>query len=321
MGGSTLRLLSLAAALIFVATAAQALEVETREFALPRESGAIALAVDPAEGGPVWIALQLAGALVRLDPKTGAVDQVRLGDGSAPAGVTLDRDGAPWVADGGRNALLRVDPRSREVKFWPLPESAGYAELNAVTFDARQRLWFTGQTGALGRLDPANGEIRLWEAPGAASIVPSPSGLAFLSTVEGFVGLIDAETDAFERIAPPTPWQGPRRLAVDARGNLYVTEWNIGRLNRWDAAAKTWKTLPMPGPRSRAFAVHAAGEGGIWISDFGTNALVRFDPERGTFQTFGFSQTFANARQIASRGREIWTAESGSDRVTVRRIK
>ncbi len=313
--------MSLAAALIFVATTAQALEVETREFALPRESGAVALAVDPADGGPVWVALQLAGVLARLDPKTGVVDQIRLGDGSAPASVALDRAGVPWVADGGRNALMRVDPRSREVASWPLPESAGYVELNAVAFDARQRLWFTGQTGVLGRLDPASGEIRLWEAPGAASLVPSSSGLAFLSTVEGFVGLIDAETGAFERLAPPTPWQGPRRLAVDARGNLYVTEWNIGGLSRWDAVTRAWKTLPMPGPRSRAFAVHAAGEGGVWISDFGTNAVVRFDPELGTFQTFGFSQPFANARQIVSRGREIWIAESGSDRVTVRRIK
>ena len=317
-----LRLLSLAAALVVTAAGASALEVETREFALPKESGAIALAVDPRDDGPVWVVLQQAGALVRLDPRTGVIEQIGLGEGSAPSGVALDRNGAPWVADGGRNAMLRIDPTSRDVRSWPLPENAGYAELNAVTFDARGRLWFSGQTGIYGRLDPATGEIRLWDAPAPASIVSAPSGrIAFLSTTDSFVGSVDPDNGTVERVVPPAPWQGPRRLAIDAGGNLYVTEWNVGRLNRWDAATRSWTSWLLPAVRARPFAVHAAEDGGVWIGEATANALLRFDPADRSFQAVGFSRPFADARQIASRGREIWTAEYGADRVAVRRIK
>ena len=77
--------------------------------------------VAPAPDGTVWYTGQRAGVLGRLDPKTGKVDRIKLGEGSAPHGVIVGPDGAPWVADSGLNAILRVDPDTREIKRWPLP--------------------------------------------------------------------------------------------------------------------------------------------------------------------------------------------------------
>ena len=56
-------------------------------------------------------------------------------------------DGAAWVTDGGLNAIVRVDPKSRRVRRYPLPASSGYANLNTAVFDRRGVLWFTGQSG------------------------------------------------------------------------------------------------------------------------------------------------------------------------------
>jgi virginiamycin B lyase len=44
-------------------------------------------------------------------------------------------DGAPWITDGGLNAIVRVDPETEEVKLFPLPEEASYANLNTATSD------------------------------------------------------------------------------------------------------------------------------------------------------------------------------------------
>jgi len=77
--------------------------------------------VAPAPDGTVWYTGQRAGVLGRLDPKTGKVDRIKLGDESAPHGVIVGPDGAPWVTDGGLNAILRVDPGTREIKRWSLP--------------------------------------------------------------------------------------------------------------------------------------------------------------------------------------------------------
>src|SRR5271165_7246541 len=83
------------------------------EFALPEGSGPHDVA--PAPDGTVWFTAQAAGALGRLDPRTGHVDTFPLGTGSAPHGVIIGPDGAPWVTDGGLNAILRVDPVSHAV--------------------------------------------------------------------------------------------------------------------------------------------------------------------------------------------------------------
>ena len=80
----------------------------------------------------------------------------RLGARSAPHGVIVGPDGAPWITDGGLNAIVRVDPRTRNVAF-RLPANAGYTNLNTATFDARGVLWFTGQNGI------TDGWIREWE--------------------------------------------------------------------------------------------------------------------------------------------------------------
>ena len=90
--------------------------------------------------GIVWYAAQRSGHLGRLDPATGKVDLISLGQGAAPHGVIVGPDGAPWITEGGTNAIVRVDPRTREVKRWPLPEARGWVNLNTLTFDGRGRV-------------------------------------------------------------------------------------------------------------------------------------------------------------------------------------
>src|SRR2546426_5737533 len=118
------------------------------------------VAAAPTAGGPVYYTAQRTGKLGVLDPKTGKYDEIPLGRGSAPHGVVVGPDGAPWITDGGQNAIVRVDPKTREVKTWPLPANHGNANLNTPTFDKRGRLWFTGQSGVYGRLDPKTGDMQ-----------------------------------------------------------------------------------------------------------------------------------------------------------------
>jgi len=116
-----------------------------REFDWPAGRGPHDVA--PALDGGVWSTAQRAGELGWLDPTNGQVRRIPLGSGSAPHGVIVGPDGAPWITDSGQNAIVRVDPKTREVKRWPLPQGSGYANLNTLTFDRKDRVWFTGQSG------------------------------------------------------------------------------------------------------------------------------------------------------------------------------
>jgi virginiamycin B lyase len=59
----------------------------------------------------------------------------------------------------------------------------------------------------------------------------------------------------------------------------------------------------------------------VWLSDFGANALVRFDPTLETFEVFELFSPGANMRQILGRPGEIWGGESGTDKLVVVRTR
>src|SRR2546423_5339714 len=140
-------------------------QVSVQEYVIPRGHGIHDVWADSAPGGPVWFSAQRSGHLGILDPKTGKVQFVALGPGSSPHGVIAAQDGSPWLTDGGQNAIVRVDAKTRVVNVWKLPQDAGYANLNTAIFDRRGLLWFTGQSGVYGRLDPRSSEMKLFDAP------------------------------------------------------------------------------------------------------------------------------------------------------------
>jgi virginiamycin B lyase len=303
-------------------------------FAAPRVAGAQAAVqeysvpagshphdVAPATDGGVWFTAQAAGYLGWLDPASGDVRQVPLGNHSAPHGVIVGPDGAPWITDGGQNAIVRVDPATSAVQVFPLPIQAN-ANLNTEVFDRNGILWFTGQSGYYGRLDPASGEVRVFDAPrgpGPYGITTTPDGsrVFYASLAGSHIAEIDLESGRSTPIDPPTAGQGARRVWSDSHGVLWVSEWNAGQLGRYDPASGDWKEWRLAGNRPQAYAVYVDSNDGVWLSDWGSNAIVHFDPASEAFEQFPMPQRNADIRQINGRPGEIWAAESALDRLVV----
>src|SRR5689334_10974081 len=169
-----------------------------QEFTMPTGSHPHDVA-PAADGRTIWYTAQAAGELARLDPKTGKSHIIALGKGSAPHGVIVGPDGAPWITDGGLNAIIRVDPVTEEVRVFPLPNdgssSISNANLNTATFDHNGVLWFTGQSGICGRLDPSIGRIQVFNAPsgsGPYGITTTPEGNIYYASLAGnYIARID----------------------------------------------------------------------------------------------------------------------------------
>lgn len=271
-------------------------------------------------GGPVYYTAQRTGHLGILDPGTGKLVEVALGKGSAPHGVLVGPDRAPWVTDGGLNAIVRVDPVTRQVKSWPLPADARSANLNTLAFDARGRVWFTGQSGYYGRLDPASGDMKVWKAPrgvGPYGITVTPSGDVYYASLAGnHIARVDTESGAATVIEPPTKGQGARRVWSDSKGRIWVSYWNAGGVGMYDPATKAWREWKLPGD-AQAYAVYVDEHDKVWLSEWSSNAIVRFDPVTERFDRFPSDRDAANVRQMAGRAGETWGAESGTDRLVV----
>ncbi len=319
-----MRRLLVALSFAVLALPAAAADVTMRTYALPRGGGYphdVAVGAD----GIVWYTAQRDGKLGRLEPATGKIELVPLGEGAAPHGVIIGPDGAPWVTEGGTNSIVRVDPQTRAVKRWPLPQTRKGANLNTATFDRRGRIWFTGQSGIYGRLDPATSAMDVWDAPrgrGPYGITTTPGGDVYYASLAGsYIARVDLETGAATIIEPPTKDQGARRVWSDSTGRIWVSEWNSGNVSVYDPKAKTWKTWRLPGDGPHAYAVYVDERDIVWLSDFGANAVVRFEPVTETFQAFPSDARGANVRQMLGRPGEVWAPESGNDRVVVFRTK
>ncbi|HEY7037129.1 MAG TPA: hypothetical protein VH482_37760 [Thermomicrobiales bacterium] len=274
-----------------------------------------------ADGRHIWYTGQGSGVLGSLDPTTGKIDRIPLGEGSAPHGVIVGSDGNAWVTDGGLNAIVKVDAATKEIASYPVPSPS--ANLNTAAFDRDGALWFTGQSGIVGHLDPTTGDVTVVDSPrgrGPYGVDATPAGdVWFVSLAGSYLGrpTYDNGAIAIATFDPPTAGAGTRRVWSDSHGILWISEWNAGQVARFDPASQTWHEWKLPGDHPQAYAVYVDERDDVWLSDFGANALVRFDPDTESFAALPLPDPNAAVRQLLGRPDEVWGAESGADKLVL----
>jgi virginiamycin B lyase len=315
---------SIAVALVSVAMGILASPLRAADpvyFDVARGSHPHDVAAAPAPGGPVYYTAQTSGKLGILDPKSGKYEEIPLGRNSAPHGVIVGPDGAPWITDGGQNAIVRVDPVTHAVRVWSLPADAEYANLNTLTFDAKGRVWFTGQAGYYGRLVPATGDMKVWKAPrgsGPYGITTTPGGdVYYASLANNHIARIDTDTGEAAVIEPPTKRQGARRVWSDSKGRIWVSYWNTGQVGLYDPATKSWREWKLPGDSPRVYSVWVDPSDKVWLTEWTSNAIVRFDPVTEKFESYPSNRSNAAVRQMLGRAGEAWAAESSTERLVM----
>jgi virginiamycin B lyase len=55
----------------------------------------------------------------------------------------------------------------------------------------------------------------------------------------------------------------------------------------------------------------------VWLSDWGANVLLRFDPRKETFESFALPSASAGVRQLNGRPGQVWGAESAVNKIVV----
>ena len=284
----------------------------------------------PDGNGWVWYTARARGGgglLGGVKPATGETAQVPLGETSLPHGVIMGPDGNVWVTDTGLNAVVRADRKTLKPTFYKVPRPA--VNLNTATFDKRGILWFTGQAGTIGRLDPKTGEMKVFDAPrgrGPYGIATAPDGKVYFASLGGsYLGRIDGDDGAITVLDPPTPKSGVRRVWADSKGSIWVTEYNVGQLARYETATGKWTEWRMPGEKPRPYAVYVDTRDHIWLSDHalgggpaagGNDSLVHFDPNTETFTTVTNPAPLRVAQLGGTRG-EVWGADRNRGRVIV----
>ena len=165
------------------------------------------------------------------------------------------------------------------------------------------------------------GDVTVKDAPrgrGPYGICTTPSGDVWWCSLAGsYIARIDRRTGESTIVEPPTKNQGARRVWSDSKGRIWVSEWLSGNLSMHNPSANTWNAWKVPGETPRPYAVYVDERDKVWVSDFGGNAMFRFDAGSETFERFGFPREAANVRQILGRTGEVWLPESGTEHISV----
>jgi virginiamycin B lyase len=88
-----------------------------------------------------------------------------------------------------------------------------------------------------------------------------------------------------------------------------------------DPASGQWREWKLPGDRPQAYAVYVDDRDAVWLTDFGGNAIQRFDVAGESFTTLVLPTNNAAVRQLLGRPGEVWGAESAADKLVVVRAR
>jgi gluconolactonase len=210
-------------------------------------------------------------------------------------GMTFYKDGSLFVCDFGRNAVLRIFPNGEQEIFVDSWQGKPLEGPNDLAFDPEGNLYFTAPagsskekpTGPLYRVEKGSKKITK-----VADGMGFPNGLAFTA---------DAKTlyvceSSFNRILKfrvnpdgslsdkqvaadlsPNGDGAPDGMALDAKGNLWVTHFGQHSVLVFDPSGKIVRRIGLPfhradqGPTNIEFAGKDLKT--VYISDPGDNAL------------------------------------------------
>jgi len=182
----------------------------------------------------------------------------------------------------------------------------------------------------IGRLDPNTGAIKLVTVPTPRAL---PYGMALSADGETvFVDLfgtnkiaaVDRTTMALREYPLPDAGSRPRRIAVTGDGTVWYSDYARGRLGRLDPQSGQVTEYPSPGgPGAQPYGITALNDV-VWYVETGPqpNALVRFDPKSGRFQTWAIPSGGGVVRNMMpTRDGNLALACSGVNGIALVEIK
>ena len=144
--------------------------------------------------------------------------------GSRPHDPLAARDGSLWYTGQLANKLGRLDPRTGEIKEYPVNPSTGPHGLKE---DKDGNIWFTGNfSSVMGKLDPKTGKVSEYPMPDPTakdphSLVFDHDGILWFTVQQGNrIGRLDPRSGEVKLLTPPTSGARPYGIQVDSKNTM-----------------------------------------------------------------------------------------------------
>ena len=205
--------------------------------------------------------------------------------GSRPHDPLAARDGSIWYTGQLANVLGRLDPRTGQIKEYPVNPQTGPHGLKE---DKGGNIWFTGNfSSVIGKLDPKTGKVTDYPMPDPSakdphSLVFDREGILWFTVQQGNkIGRLDPKSGEIKLLTPPTAGARPYGIQVDSRNTIYVVEFGAPKVASINPKTLAIREFPLPDPAARPRRLAIGPDDTIWYSDFARGYLGHLDPATG----------------------------------------
>jgi virginiamycin B lyase len=262
-----------------------------------------------------------------LDPATKQFEAIAIPvERANPRAVEIDKNGKWWVVLGNPQSIGIYDPTTRQ---WRTHEVGMYP--HSVALDSSGRAWYNGHFSVnpelIGRVD-INGSKQTFPVPAhpvmsnvAGGPVPyelraARDGAIWGSELQGNrIFRFDPKTEAFRTWDLPTSHSGPRRLDIDAHGNVWIPQYGAGTIAHLDVAANKMTEISLPIANTAPYIVRVDDPRNVvWIATGAGDVVFKYTPATRKFDTFHLPSVGALVRHMAidpSNG-DVWLAYGAS---------
>ena len=188
-------------------------------------------------------------------------------------------DGSIWWTGMYASLVGRLDPKTGEMKEFPLPPAA---RPHSIIPDAAGNIWYTGNSNAtLGMLDPKTGKITEYKttARDPHSAVFHRNGMLYFTAQNArVIGRFSPETGETSEI-PTEP--NPYGIQMGADGTLWVAFNGTNKIGAVNPDTLAIRYYEVPEAASRIRRLGLTRDGMVWYANFTRGSIGRLDPKTG----------------------------------------
>jgi streptogramin lyase len=266
--------------------------------------GVHSFAVSPVDGN-IFITPSMQQALLEFDVATKEFIVHDMPEGYYPHTIRTDAQDRVWFTNALSSQVAMFDRKKEAFKFYDLP-ARGFTEWLILK---SLPLMFS--------IDP---EIRPMPSPDREStglpmpygIDVAPDGTVWAARLyANDLAHIDPETDEITMI--DFPYDGPRRLRVDADGNVWIVAFQNSLLVKYDPVTRTFSDYELPVVNELPYALNVDRKRGtVWVNGNQSDTILAFDIATEDWKVYPMPRQrfFTRDIEISEEDGAIYTTNS-----------
>ena len=266
--------------------------------------GVHSFAISPRDGN-IFITPSMQQELLEFDPKTKTFITHEMPGGYYPHTIRTDEHDRVWFTLAVSSQVAMFDRTTEEFKLYDLPARSfkEWATLKLLPLI----FWFDPESRPRPSPDDVSTGLPM---PYGIDIAPD-GGIWVTRLYANDLAHIDPQTDEVTMI--DFPFNGPRRLRIDADGMIWIVAFQDSLLVKYDPGTNLFSSFELPVINEIPYALNVDKDRGVvWVNGNQSDTILAFDIQAETWKVYPMPRQrfFTRDIEISEEDGAIYTTNS-----------